>query len=82
MHYYNIGTNYCIGGKHDASVDDMVVEIKTRMKEANVRRIKRSLIFNIKSFSFLESADLEKFNHFQLIKPYLEEKITLLSATF
>ncbi len=48
------------------------------MKEANVRRIKRSLIFNIKSFSFLESADLEKFNHFQLIKPYLEEKITEL----
>ena len=38
MHYYNIGSDYCIGGKHDASVNDMVVEIKTRMKEANVRK--------------------------------------------
>lgn len=38
MHYYNIGANYCIGGKHDATVDDMVVEIKTRMKETNVRK--------------------------------------------
>jgi len=38
MHYYYIGTDYCIGGKHDASVDDMVIEVKTRMKEGNVRK--------------------------------------------
>ncbi len=44
------------------------------MKEANVRRIKRSLIFNIKSFSFLKAHDLENYKHFQLIQSYLEEK--------
>lgn len=44
------------------------------MKEANVRRIKRSLIFNIKSFSFLKASDLEEFSRFQLIRPYLQEK--------
>ena len=38
MHYYNIGDNYCIGGKHDATVNDMVIEIKTRMRENNVRK--------------------------------------------
>ena len=38
MHYYTIGSNRCIGGKHDATVDDMVVEIKTRMTEKNVRK--------------------------------------------
>lgn len=38
MHYYNIGSDCCIGGKHDATVNDMVVEIKTRMKESNVRK--------------------------------------------
>ena len=38
MHYYNIGTDYCIGGKHDATIDDMVVEIKTRMRENNIRK--------------------------------------------
>ena len=38
MHYYNIGRDYCIGGKHDATIDGMVVEIKTRMKENNIRK--------------------------------------------
>jgi len=38
MHYYNIGEDYYIGGKHDATVDDIVVEIKTRMKAVNVRK--------------------------------------------
>lgn len=38
MHYYNINEDYCIGGKHDAMIDDMVVEIKTRMKTLNVRK--------------------------------------------
>ncbi len=44
------------------------------MKEANARRIKRSLIFNIKSFSFLKPQDLENYKHFQLIQSYLKEK--------
>ncbi|MFV0530819.1 MAG: mechanosensitive ion channel family protein [Flavobacteriales bacterium] len=44
------------------------------MREANVRRIKRSLIFNIKSFSFLKTQDLEDYKRFQLIKSYLEKK--------
>ncbi|MFV0238019.1 MAG: mechanosensitive ion channel family protein [Flavobacteriales bacterium] len=48
------------------------------ISKANIRRIKRSLIFNTKSFFFLEISDLEKFNHFQLIKSYLQEKSALL----
>jgi len=38
MHYYNTTDNHCIGGKHDAMIEDMVVEVKTRMKDANVRK--------------------------------------------
>lgn len=38
MYYYDIGENYCIGGKHDAIVNDMIAEVKTRMKQANVRK--------------------------------------------
>lgn len=38
MYYYNIGSDYYIGGKHDATINDMVIEIKTRMKENNVRK--------------------------------------------
>ena len=66
MHYYNIGTNYCIGGKHDASVDDMVVEIKTRMKEANVRKNEYDLY---QLFGYLLAMGVQKgkiiqqFNH-------------------
>lgn len=44
------------------------------MKEANVRRIKRSLIFSIKSFAFLETSDIENFERFQLIQSYLKKK--------
>ena len=38
MYYYNISDKWCIGGKHDADKSDMVIEIKTRMKEINVRK--------------------------------------------
>jgi hypothetical protein len=38
MYYYNINDKWCIGGKHDADKSDMVIEIKTRMKEVNVRK--------------------------------------------
>jgi hypothetical protein len=38
MYYYNINENCCIGGKHDASDNELLIEIKTRVKKANVRR--------------------------------------------
>ena len=66
MHYYNIGSDYCIGGKHDATVDDMVVEIKTRMKEANVRKNEYDLY---QLFGYLLAMGVQKgkiiqqFNH-------------------
>lgn len=38
MYYYEIYPNACIGGKNDASVDDILIEIKTRTRRQNVRR--------------------------------------------
>jgi hypothetical protein len=38
MYYYNITENACIGGKNDASIGDVLLEIKTRTKKQNVRR--------------------------------------------
>lgn len=44
MYYYEIGKNKnndnkrVIGGKHDATDDDIVIEIKTRTRKTNVRR--------------------------------------------
>lgn len=43
MYYYYIDVNHCIGGKHDATINDTVLEIKTRTKEANVRKNKYDL---------------------------------------
>ncbi len=40
----------------------------------NVRRIKRSLIFNIKSFAFIENSELENFKRFELIESYINTK--------
>lgn len=57
MHYYNIGTNYCIGGKHDASVNNMVIEVKTRMKEVNVRKNEYDLY---QLFGYLLAMGLQK----------------------
>lgn len=37
MYYYNIG-NHKIGGRHDAIEEDTLIEIKTRVKEVNVRK--------------------------------------------
>jgi hypothetical protein len=37
MFYYNID-NHKIGGRHDATEGDIIIEIKTRMKEGNVRK--------------------------------------------
>ena len=38
MYYYNVEQECTIGGKHDASQDNLVLEIKTRVKKQNVRR--------------------------------------------
>lgn len=38
MYYYNVTSNGTIGGKHDASVNGVLLEIKTRVKKQNVRR--------------------------------------------
>lgn len=43
MYYYYIDKSSCIGGKHDATKDDLILEIKTRMKENNVRKNKYDL---------------------------------------
>jgi hypothetical protein len=38
MYYYEILPNACIGGKNDASIGDVLLEIKTRTRRQNVRR--------------------------------------------
>jgi len=38
MYYYEIYPNACIGGKNDASIGDVLLEIKTRTRRQNVRR--------------------------------------------
>ncbi|WP_185856058.1 mechanosensitive ion channel family protein [Blattabacterium cuenoti] len=44
------------------------------MRQKNIRRIKRSILFNIQSFHFCNSSKLEKFQHFYLIKNYIQKK--------
>lgn len=38
MYYYNITDEACIGGKNDASIGEILLEIKTRTRKQNVRR--------------------------------------------
>ena len=38
MYYYNITDDSCIGGKNDASLNDTLLEIKTRTRKTNIRR--------------------------------------------
>jgi hypothetical protein len=38
MYYYEIYPNACIGGKNDASIGNVLLEIKTRTRKQNVRR--------------------------------------------
>lgn len=38
MYYFNITDNACIGGKNDASIQDTLIEIKTRTRRQNIRR--------------------------------------------
>tara|TARA_B100001093_G_C26842707_1_gene1021327 strand:- start:456 stop:1340 length:885 start_codon:yes stop_codon:yes gene_type:complete len=38
MYYYNIMEDACIGGKNDAIKNDILIEIKTRTRQQNVRK--------------------------------------------
>lgn len=38
MYYFEIYPNALIGGKHDASINETLIEIKTRVKRQNIRR--------------------------------------------
>lgn len=44
------------------------------MSETNTRRIKKSIIFNIKSFRFLNEEDINELSKINLIHEYLKEK--------
>ncbi len=61
--------------------DFLTTEIKNIqvMSESNTRRIKRSIIFNINSFKFLNEEFLEKLSKINLIKDYLEFKKSEMS---
>ena len=56
--------------------DLLSTEIKNLqvMSETNTRRIKRSIVFNINSFEFVDEILFEKLSHLNLIKDYLMEK--------
>ncbi len=56
--------------------DFLTTEIKNIqvMTESNTRRIKRSIIFNINSFKFLDDETLGRLSKVNLIKSYLEIK--------
>ena len=56
--------------------DFLTTEIKNIqvMSESNTRRIKRSIIFNINSFKFLNLEDVDRLSKFNLIKDYIIEK--------
>lgn len=44
------------------------------MSESNTRRIKRSIIFNINSFRFLEVEKIEELSNINLLRDYLSQK--------
>lgn len=44
------------------------------MSEAGVRRIKRSINFDVNSVKFIQNEDLEKFTKYDLIKDYIQKK--------
>lgn len=56
--------------------DLLSTEIKNLqvMAETNTRRIKRSIVFNINSFQFVDEILFQKLAHLKLITSYMEEK--------
>ncbi|QBO57152.1 Miniconductance mechanosensitive channel YbdG [Chryseobacterium salivictor] len=55
--------------------DFLTTEIKNLqvMSESNTRRIKRSIIFNIKSFKFLNLEEVDRLSKINLLRDYLQE---------
>lgn len=62
--------------------DLLTTEIKNLqvMSESNTRRIKRSIIFNIKSFQFLNKEKVEQLSKINLITEYLNTKMAEMAA--
>ncbi|MFY1047609.1 mechanosensitive ion channel family protein [Chryseobacterium sp. GP-SGM7] len=58
--------------------DLLTTEIKNLqvMSESNTRRIKKSIVFNITSFKFLNDDEIEKLKEINLISDYLDQKIS------
>lgn len=56
--------------------DLLSTEIKNLqiMSESNTRRIKKSVIFNVKSFKFIDEETFEKLSKINLIRDYMEGK--------
>ncbi|KQT17569.1 mechanosensitive ion channel protein MscS [Chryseobacterium sp. Leaf404] len=56
--------------------DLLTTEIKNLqvMSESNTRRIKKSIVFNITSFKFLNEEEIEKLKEINLISDYLNKK--------
>ena len=44
------------------------------MSETNTRRIKKSIIFNIKSFHYVTEEEMERFSNINLIRDYMKRK--------
>lgn len=61
--------------------DFLTTEIKNLqvMSETNTRRIKRSIIFNIKSFKFLDAEAVDHLSKINLIEDYLNEMKSVIS---
>ncbi len=56
--------------------DLLSTEVKNHqiMAEGNLRRIKKSITFNVNSFKFLDEKSFQKFKKINLIKDYLDSK--------
>ena len=56
--------------------DLITTEVKNfeAMRQTNTRRIKRSIVFNVKSFQFCTNEMLEKYKQIDLIKNYINRK--------
>lgn len=56
--------------------DLIATEVKNyeAMRQSNTRRIKRSIVFNVKSFQFCTNEMLERYKQIDLIKNYINQK--------
>lgn len=60
--------------------DLLSTEIKNNqvMSESNIRRIKRSITFNIESFKFLTEEDIQKLMKINILSDYLKAKLNII----